>query len=170
MHGNFFFFFNSIVRIWGVWVKSALLDILIFSSIYQFSWIILCILIEKLLLRLYFLSYLIIVYFVIVMKGNNNYSNKLNNFICWCLIFFILGGLPPSLIFFFKIKVIINWVTLAGILVVLVNLITTVIFVYRYLKIVTLSIQSKKSYTYLARLSLNLIGLVLIMLRFIFIF
>lgn len=140
-----FFFCNAITGYLGVKNKTLMIDIVLFSSIYQIRWVILSLIISKYIFKFYFIYYIIIVFFsIIAIKKDFLGRNDKRSFIIIWFIFFLIRGFPPSIIFLIKIHIIINVRIIFSHIIILFNLILVIGFMVNYLKLTYSLIHNKK--------------------------
>lgn len=140
-----YFFLNATTGYLGVKNKTLMIDIVLFSSIYQIRWVILSLVISKYIFKFYFIYYIIIVFFFIISikKDFLGPNDKRSIIIIW-LIFFLIRGFPPSIIFLIKIHIVINITIIFSHIIILFNLILVIGFMINYLKLIFSSIHNKK--------------------------
>nr|YP_009020945.1 NADH dehydrogenase subunit 2 [Liposcelis decolor]AFV61890.1 NADH dehydrogenase subunit 2 [Liposcelis decolor] len=140
-----FFFCNAITGYLGVKNKTLMIDIVLFSSIYQMSWVILSLIMSKYMFKFYFMYYIMIVFFsMVAMKKDFLSRNDKSSFIIMWFIFFLISGFPPSIIFLMKIHIIMNVSIIFSHIMILFNLMLVIGFMINYLKLIYSSIHNKK--------------------------
>ena len=152
----FFVIVNVITGVIGVWRKKDLKDIIIFSSIYQFGWIVRFMFISLFLYISFIMIYFIMVVFILFLSiPSAFFSHTKSNVRFAFLLLFLIGGLPPSIIFIIKIVLLDFWISSSMLLFMTINSIVLVALFYNYIKIIFFFIQRKQiiNYSFLFRLS-----------------
>lgn len=131
----------TISAIWRISVKNIKILVII-SSIFSNRWIIISIIWFRKLWLILFLNYLLVLsyIFIIVLNSlNDNYIYNISfisNFqkLIFLLIMIIIGGLPPFIIFFLKIRILFCIILSFSYLISLYLILLSVIIIYIYIQ------------------------------------